>query len=191
MEQPGMPGFWPVLRQKIFLPVFVLMLGTMLVLDAVGKPLRTAAAPQGIVSYELAGSSERAQAVLDSWNDGAKRSAAFSVGLDFLFIFLYTPAIGIACFLSGQVLREQRLPLSSLGVPLAWGMACAGLLDILENIGLGWMLLRRVAEPWPAVSAGSAALKFTLIAAALLYLIYSIIARSLAVISNRQSGRAS
>jgi len=185
-----MPRFWPELRRKFFLPIIILMLGTMLVLNVVGEPLKNETAPQGIVSYELAGSPEQAQAVLDSWDVGAKLRAAFSLGLDFLFIFLYAPAIVIACLLSGEVLRDKRLPLSSLGAPLAWGMAGAGLLDILENIGLGWMLLRQVADPWPAVSAGSAIFKFALVAAALLYLIYSIIAQLIAGISNRQSGRA-
>lgn len=189
MDETELPRFWPELRRRFFLPIVVLMLGTMLVLDAVGGPLRNETAPQGIVSYELAGSPERVQAVLDSWNAGAKRSAAFSLGLDFLFIFLYAPGIAIACMLSAEVLRVKHLPLSSLGAPLAWGMAGAGLLDILENIGLGWMLLRRVAEPWPVVSAGSAALKFALVAATLLYLIYSITAQSIAGISNRRTGR--
>ena len=66
-------------------------------LQAVNAPLKTPAAPQGIVSYEFAGTTAAAQSILDSWDAGAKVYAGFSLGLDYLYMPTYALTIGLAC----------------------------------------------------------------------------------------------
>ena len=66
-------------------------------LQAVNAPLKTPAAPQGIVSYEFAGTTAAAQGILDSWDAGAKVHAGFSLGLDYLYMPVYALTIGLAC----------------------------------------------------------------------------------------------
>ena len=84
-------------RLAVFLPFFALTLILSIVLQAVDAPLKTTAAPQGIVSYELAGNVVEAQRILDSWNPTARLYAAFSLGLDTLYMPAYAIAIGLAC----------------------------------------------------------------------------------------------
>ena len=53
-------------------PTYLLML----VQAAFNRRLRTAAAPLGIASFQLAGTDARAQAIVDSWDDSARSSGA-------------------------------------------------------------------------------------------------------------------
>ena len=73
----------PKHRSAVFLSFLALTLVLMLVLLRIDAPLQTDAAPMGIVSYELAGSVDGAQRILDSWDPTARLYAAFSLGLDY------------------------------------------------------------------------------------------------------------
>lgn len=57
--------------QISFLPLFILTLLLMVVMNVIGAPLITAAAPAGIVSYELAGSVEKTIDIINSWDQNA------------------------------------------------------------------------------------------------------------------------
>ena len=164
-------GFVHSLR-RWWLPFLALTLLLMWTLSMVGSPLITGTAPRGIVSYELAGSVERANEVLNSWDEDARKHAAFSLGLDFLYIVAYATTISVACAWAGEVLKERGWPLAGLGWPLTWGAWGAGLLDAVENIGLTSMLLGSVLAPWPTIAFWCATFKFALIAIGLLYAAY-------------------
>ena len=160
------------IRRQVFPPALVLTLLVMVILTWVGRPLTTLAAPSGIISYEFAGSVLRAKEILISWGEAGRVHAAFSLGLDFLFILAYMISIGLACTWAGEVLRGRGWPLGSLGTLLAWGVCLAGVLDGIENVGLTTMLFGTVSSPWPQLAAACAAGKFLLIALALLYAAY-------------------
>jgi hypothetical protein len=70
----------------------------------------------------------------------------------------------------------RRWPLSGTGKYLTWGVCLAGVLDVIENIGLTVMLLVKVSSPWPQLAAVCAAGKFLLVALALLYITFGGIA---------------
>ncbi len=156
-------------RLAVFLPLLALALVLTAILQAVDAPLKTAAAPQGIVSYELAGTTAGAERILASWNGRAREHAALSLGLDFLYMPSYAIAIGLACAWLAEALRRRARWLGALGVILAWGQIVAALLDANENVALTTMLLAAVADPWPAIAFGCATVKFLLIGAGLLY----------------------
>ncbi len=156
-------------RLAVFLPLLALTLALTAILQAVDAPLKTAAAPQGIVSYELARTTAAASRILASWNAAAREHAAFSLGLDFLYMPSYALAIGLACAWLAEALRRRARWLAALGVILAWGQIAAALLDAAENVALTTMLFGAVADPWPAVALGCAAVKFLLIVGGLLY----------------------
>jgi hypothetical protein len=158
-----------VSRRQVFPPALVLTLLVMVFLTWVGRPLTTQAAPNGIISYEFAGSVLRANEILISWGEAGRVHAAFSLGFDFLFILAYMTSIGLACTWAGEVLRGRGWFLGSLGTLLAGGVCLAGVLDVIENVGLTTMLLGSVSSPWPQLAATCAAGKFLLIALALLY----------------------
>jgi len=148
----------------------------MVLLNIVGLPLETEAAPLGIITYEFAGTVERAGEILNSWNHNAQLHAAFSLGLDFLFILLYSTTIGMACVWAGQVLARDRWPLVGVAVPLAWGLWLAAILDAVENFSLIKVLYGPIASPWPAVARICAMIKFGLVFIGLIYAFYGLVA---------------
>jgi hypothetical protein len=152
------------------LPVLiVLTLALTVVLQLVGRPLQTTAAPQGIVSFELAGTLPAAQAMIASWDPTAQLHAAFSLGLDYLYMPLYAAAIALACVqAAGSSLRAPRL-LGVIGIGLAWAIGLAASLDAIENVALFQLLLGSTAAAWPAVARACALVKFAFVIAGLLY----------------------
>ena len=149
--------------------LLALMIILTIVLQVVDAPLKTPVAPQGIVSYEFAGTIPTAQGILDSWDAGAKVHAGFSLGLDYLYMPAYALTIGLACVWAARVVGGRKHRLGSLGRVLAFGLGLAALLDAVENYALTTMLFGAVSAPWPAVARWCATGKFALIIAGLVY----------------------
>lgn len=156
-------------RKPVFWSLFLLTLAIMAVLNLVDQPLITPAAPFGIVSFELAGNDTRAQAILASWDETARLHAAFSLGLDYLFMPAYALTIGLGAWWAGDALKKKRWPLAGLGMPIAAGQALAALFDGVENLGLALILLAGSGAPWAALARGCALAKFGLIFLGLVY----------------------
>jgi len=60
-----------VSRKRLFWALFIFTIVVMYCMNLVGEPLNTSEAPYGIVSYELAGTVDQAQVILDSWDQNA------------------------------------------------------------------------------------------------------------------------
>jgi len=153
------------LQEKYWLKAFVgLTIATLIVfavISAWDKPLQTQASPQGIVSFETAGSVAAAQNILGAWSAKARVFAGLSLGIDYLFMVLYALAIGLGCVLVGAAWHG---PWERLGVGLAWAVWVAAGLDAVENVALIRMLTQGTAsEPWPRVAAACATIKFGLV----------------------------
>jgi len=161
----------PVRRRWLWWVLLALTIILTVVLQAVDAPLKTPVAPQGIVSYELAGTTAAAQSILDSWDVNAKVHAGFSLGLDYLYMPVYALTIGLACVWAARVLGSWKRWLGSLGRVLAFGLGLAALLDATENFALTTMLFSAAADPWPAVARWCATGKFALIIAGLVYVL--------------------
>jgi len=159
----------------IFLALTLIIFGVFRYLD---EPLRTDAAPNGIVSFELAGNQQTAQAITDSW----KRSslllssvagqadptiiqmpyifAAFGLGFDFLFMPVYALALGFGTVL---VVQKHIGWVRSLAVLAGYAAFTAALFDAVENFALWQVLLGAVQPNYPAVAAFCAIIKFGLL----------------------------
>ncbi|MDX9990706.1 MAG: hypothetical protein RBS68_01535 [Anaerolineales bacterium] len=145
-------------RLPLFWLFFGLSLAFFAVFNGLDQPLRTSAAPAGIVSYELAGSPAAAGAMLASWDEAARLAVAFGLGLDFLFMPIYATALSLAILLAADRRRSQSW--IALGKFLAWGAFLAAGLDVVENISLLRILLDGPNSGLPQLAAGCAALKF-------------------------------
>ena len=156
-------------RQRIFFILLGLTLLTMITMNLLGNPLVNAAAPYGIISLELAGNSQRAAQIIRSWDQQEQITAGFLIGLDFLFLALYSTTIGLGCIWARDVLAASRWPLTRFGIPLAWGQWLAAVLDVLENISLMIILLASTASPWPELARGFAVIKFGLVFLGMVY----------------------
>jgi len=170
-------------------PLFFAFLAGTLILFAIFRvldaPLQTSAAPNGIVSFELAGTSFQTQAILDSWQEIAYMAssvagepvpgmvsrvyafAAFGLGIDYLFMPVYATALALGILLAAG--RHDGW-FASFGAWLGWGAYAAALFDAVENFALVRMLLmNQVWSPYPQMAALSATIKFSLLALGLVF----------------------
>lgn len=158
-------------RTRVFWVFFAVAAALMVVMQLLGAPLKTADAPAGIVSYELAGKASESQRILASWDVGTRASAGLNLGLDYLFIVSYAAAIGMGCSLLAGSIRKRARALAWVGIVLAWGQLFAGALDALENAALLRLLLGAAPGAWPVVARACAIPKFLIVALGLLYLL--------------------
>lgn len=160
------------LQFRLFIVFAILTLLILVILSFTDSPLITDGAPLGIVSFELAGSGSKADAILSSWDWNAKLYAAFSLGIDFLFIPVYMAAFSLGCSLTSWSVRRRSWPLAGVGNLLVWGIFLAGLCDMIENASLLVILFGGGTSLWPRVAALCAGIKFGLLFLALVYIMY-------------------
>jgi hypothetical protein len=177
--------FFPIeFRKRFFFTFLFLTISLFAVFRVLDQPLRTSAAPNGIVSFELAGSPLQAQAITDEWkrsslllSDVAGQAnpdivnisyvfAAFSLGIDYLFMPVYAFALAL-----GTLLAAGRHGgwVKSLGAAAGYGAFAAALFDTVENYALLQILLNRVYSPYPEIAYYCASLKFGLLIFGVIY----------------------
>ncbi|HVE70149.1 MAG TPA: hypothetical protein VNI54_02185 [Thermoanaerobaculia bacterium] len=156
------PVFWALLIGTVALSFY---------LTAQGKQLIRAGTPGAIVDLELAWTKTAAQSVIAKWAN-VLHVARRSIYVDFVFIVFYSLLLRMVCAAASQHLNGgwQRA-----GELLAWGMLVAGVLDVIENIGMLMMLNGNFA-PVLIVSI-AAAVKFLLLAAGVVYILAAHVAR--------------
>ena len=137
------------LTKKLCWLGLVLTLATLGALIAIDHHLRNAVSPQGIVSFELCAYTGSCRAIVEAWGPVGQVWAALSLGLDYLFMFLYAVTIFLGLWLV-VVHVPERLKTITLGAALAvW---VAGAADAAENYCLTRMLVNPAADgyAWPA-----------------------------------------
>ena len=163
------------------------------VLFLIGLPLRTPAAVGGIVDFELAGTEDRARAILQSWQDrmGAVR---WQLWLDFPFIFSYGGLLLLTARSAARALRDAQRALVRMAAWMAGALGIvAALLDMVENGFLLAMLPDRPSQTlveW-ATTAARTKFKLLLATAALLALCWGqvIIGRARVGGARKRSGQ--
>ena len=125
----------------------------------------------GIVSFELAMDFSKAQAIMNAWDSNAKIYALFGLGLDYLYMFAYSFAIGLACIRIATLLPLSLSTISTAGIWIAWALWLAALLDATENYALMKLMLGSQNPTWALVSFYCAIPKFVIIAVGLCYVI--------------------
>lgn len=124
--------------------------------------LRGTAAPRGILSYELAGTPDRAASMLAQWaSDAVTGTAKLMMAIDLAYPAVY----GYALFV-GLRWAATRSGRASLVPRLRWLAIGAAAADYLENACLIWQLWSGRATTLSAgTAAGAAYVKFALILA--------------------------
>jgi hypothetical protein len=128
-----------------------------------------------IVDFELAGSVPNAQSIIDAWSETDRIRAGFSLGIDYLYMPVYSTTIALACVLAASVLKSKAW--RSIGMLLAWGLWAAAFFDAIENVALFTELLGNNVVPYPQIAQMCATIKFGLILAGLLYAVVGVIAK--------------
>ncbi len=156
----------PNKRKTVFTGLLLAIILIFIVFGFLDIPLRTEAAPSGIVSFEMAGSQEKAGQILASWDARAKLFAAFGLGFDYLFMVVYATFISLICLMASG--RTTGL-FSGLGAWLGWGAYLAAVFDSIENIALWNLLVSDASHFWPILAMWCASIKFILIISGVLY----------------------
>ena len=154
-------------RRRTFFLGAAAAIGLTIALGRIGAPLKTPAAPDGIISFELAGSRARAGAILASWDVATRDAAQLSLVVDYVYLIAYPLAISLGCALVAGRLRPRRPDLATVALALSWAVLVAGVLDAIENAAL----LRQLAAGPGAITSRlaqvAALAKFALVAASL------------------------
>lgn len=165
--------------RRLFYIFLAVSFALLLILNSFGMPLTTPQAPAGIVSFEFSWTIENAQKILDSWGESGKVRAGFIQGFDFLFLTIYPQAFALGCLLASRRLERRDWPGAALGTWFAWGMWMAGLLDVVENIALTFLLLNAMTGLWTLLAGICASVKFSLLLVGLFFSIYGWLAGSM------------
>jgi hypothetical protein len=159
-------------RKRMFVVALALTLGIAVVLAVIGRPLTTSEAPNGIVSFEFAGSAANAQRILDSWGQIAVWAAVRQTWIDFLYIPAYALTLALACGLSVFRWNKRGRGWAWLGVALAWGAFAAGALDIVENVAMLIQLNSGANDSLASLARNCAIPKFVLILFSMIYALF-------------------
>jgi hypothetical protein len=132
--------------------------------------LRTDVSPSGIVSFEFAGSAERAHAMIASWGPDGHRAAALILGIDYLYLVAYS----VFLMLAGLALSERLHPgwprYAGLLRGFALAMPLAGAFDAIENFGSIRLLFGSTLDFWAQLAYLAAIPKFAIALGTLLLL---------------------
>jgi hypothetical protein len=154
-------------RKPLFFTFLILTLTLLAIFQVLDKELPTDAAPNGILSFELAGNPETARAITDSWKHMRLwLGAASSLGIDYVFMPIYALALAFGSLLA---MHRHEGWIRSLGAVAAYAGFAAATFDAVENYALLRVLLGEVQSSYPAIAAFCAILKFGLILFGALY----------------------
>ena len=157
-------------RRRVIVVTFVMSAILLFALRTLDAPLRTSAAPRGIVSFELAQNYDASRQILDSWSTDAKVYAALSLGLDYLFLIVYALFISSACIQVATALKGDHSVFLCMAGVLAWAQFIAAFLDAIENLALIHLLLNSSRSWLPCLARGCAIVKFSIVAAGLIFI---------------------
>jgi hypothetical protein len=125
----------------------------------------------GIVAFELAGSSDRAEEILGEWGEGGQDAARVSLIVDYPYLVAYSIFLAVACTVGSERLARRGFErLARAGLAIGWGAVAAGALDAIENAAL-LRVIDGHTEVLPAVALVAAIGKFALAAVAVVYAI--------------------
>lgn len=151
--------YWPMLVLTLVLSAtfFLLSYDLQNVKDEQGAQV----SPQGIVSFELIKDAAEASRMLHYWGESRKMNAAFTLGLDYLYIFAYSNTLALGCVWIACVLRSRKfLRLAAAGIFIAWLQWLAGILDAIENAALIKILFDAPTDALALISRWCAIPKF-------------------------------
>ncbi|MEM1405055.1 MAG: hypothetical protein AAGG55_17090 [Pseudomonadota bacterium] len=180
------PFGWLNERQllRVFLALTVILLAMSTWMARMDRALVTDKAPNGIVSFELAGDARSAKDILDAWDSAAQSVAMLVQGVDYLYLVVYTLWFSMACWL---ISRRLGPAWQRMGVVTAWLVLLAAPFDAIENYGLIIQLLHGPNDGMAFLSRWMAIPKFGVLLIAVAYLLVALIPRLRVAITNRAS----
>jgi len=156
-------------EKKLTFSVSYLLLITIVAMHYLNTYLTNKITPNGIISFELAKKLERSQEILDSWSPLAKIFAGLNLGLDFLFLLIYSLFISILIHKLNKRLWVGK-SFFRIGEVLIWSMFLAAIFDAVENVCLIKLLIGNLKQYWVSIAYYFAVIKLILIGISILYI---------------------
>ncbi len=150
-------------QQPLLVSLTVLVVCMTALLFWLDRALVTNAAPNGIVSFELARSLERSGAILQSWSQHAKSIAMLVQGIDYLYLLVYPAWFSLASDYLGKRIGGSWQRSAFL---TSWLVLLAIPLDAIENFALIQQLLYGPTRLHAGLAWWCAVPKFALVALA-------------------------
>ncbi len=138
-----------------------------------GATLKTVDTTKGILDLEFAYNTSKVSQIINAWSAKAAvdniSKAKINTYLDFIFLTFY------ALFLFFICKKVATLNTSKVGLLIAKGAILAGVLDIIENIGMLISLSGYPSNIVAIITTICASIKWVLAIVALIYLIIGIV----------------
>ncbi len=157
-------------EKKLTTSSILLLIILFLVMHYFDSPLHNSISTSGIVSFELAKTLTKTEAILNSWNTISKTAAGMSLGFDFIFLVTYSLVFSLLIHKLNEYLWKGS-KIHIIGTILIWCMFLAAFFDIIENIALIKLLLGDLQQTWSTISYYFASFKFSLLAIGILYIL--------------------
>ncbi len=157
-------------EKKTSITLLVLIVILITVMRYFDAPLKNNISTSGIISFELAKDIDQSKAILNSWDAVSKTSAGMSMGLDFLFLIVYSLFISLLIHKLNVKLWKGSL-IYNVGTLLILGVFLAAFFDVIENIALIKLLLGDLQQKWSSIAYYFAIAKFILLAIGILFIL--------------------
>jgi hypothetical protein len=134
----------------------------------------------GIIDFELAFTSGKAQEIMDAWGDSGHDAAVASLWFDFLYMAAYGSFLWLAIRAVGDRLRARsRLALAAPAGAISLLPLVSAASDAVEDVFLLLVLGGHATSAGPPLAGSFATLKFVCIAVAIVYLLVGLGAMAL------------
>lgn len=163
--------------KRLLWVLLALCLPTLLALARIDDSgLKVASAPLGTISFELCNFSSSCDTILREWGEKGQQLEMLSLGLDYLFMVLYSAIICVGLLLTASLVPSS---LKSITVALAWIALAAGFADAGENYSLIQVILAGSGQPYGELAGMFSATKFAIIGLTLSWLLFTSIVYAL------------
>jgi hypothetical protein len=129
----------------------------------------------GMVAFELTNNIHDARIMVDMWGEKGRLVAAFSLGLDYLYLIAYALFLGIIAFETGKKLTGRSALLAKPGYWLSWLMILAAVYDAIENFALIRILTGCQYSLWATTAYYFATIKFAIVIITLVYIFLGLV----------------
>lgn len=156
--------------KKAELLLLILFIGTVTMIFVMrwhGSLLITPVSKAGIVSLELAKTTEQASLIINEWEEeGVLKQAITNTYIDFVFILFYALFLYAYCFF---ISTKQQPWAATISRTLAIAALTAGFCDVIENYFMLQLLQQSVTATYALLSWLFAVIKFGLLLAVILW----------------------
>jgi len=159
------------LKKYYYYLIIIITIIALLAIVQVDIFLKNSVSPNGIIDFEWAKTSAHAREILQNWSSKARLYAAFSLGIDYLFLIFYTLFFILTTY---KLTQHNRSFFRYTALYISLLFLVAGIFDALENYYLLRILTGSVQASWVQNAYYFSMTKFTFLAIGILYLLLAL-----------------